>query len=477
MPAGRTFSVATPLIVAAALFMQNLDSTVVATALPTIAREMAESPVRLSLVVTAYLVSIAVFIPASGWVADRWGARPVFQSAIAIFTIASVLCGLSTTLPELVAARILQGMGGAMMVPVGRLVVVRSIDKADLVRAMSWLTVPALIGPVVGPPLGGFIVTHAHWSWLFFLNVPIGIAGILLAGRFIPAIRDPKPAPLDVRGFVLTAIALPSIVLALEQIGRMTMPVALVGAMFAAGVGALALYLRHARHHDAPILDISLLRLRTVASSIVGGAFFRIGVGATPVLLPLMLQVGFGWDALASGLVTFVSAIGALLMKLTVGPLLRRFGFRTILIANGVATAALMSLNGTFTVATPVYLMMGLLLVGGILRSLQFTALNAIGYAEVAPRQMAAATSLASTGQQLSQSLGVAVATIALDVSTTIQGHEIPATGDFAFAWATVAVLSLVSLLWFFHLPRQAGAEVSGHREPRVSAPAPGAAE
>jgi EmrB/QacA subfamily drug resistance transporter len=474
MSPGKTFSVATPLIVAAALFMQNLDSTVVATALPTIAREMGESPVRLSLIITAYLVAIAVFIPASGWVADRWGARPVFQSAIAIFTIASILCGLSTTLPELVGARILQGMGGAMMVPVGRLVVVRSIEKADLVRAMSWLTVPALIGPVVGPPLGGLIVTHAHWSWIFFLNVPIGIAGIILAGRFIPAIRDPKPKPLDTRGFILTAIALPCLVLALEQIGRLTLPVVLVGGMFVAGGTAMALYVRHARRTDGPILDLSLLKLRTVATAVVGGTFFRIGVGATPVLLPLMLQVGFGWDALASGLVTFISAFGALLMKFTVGSLLRRFGFRTILIVNGVASALLMTANGTFTIETPVMLMMGLLLVGGILRSMQFTALNAIGYAEVTPRQMAAATSLSSTVQQLSQSLGVAAATIALDVSTAIDGHTMPATGDFAFAWTAVAALSLLSLLWFHRLPKQAGAEVSGHRDP---APAPGAAE
>ncbi len=463
MPHGRPFPVATPLIVATALFMQNLDSTVVTTALPTIADSLGESPVRLNLIVTAYLTALAVFVPASGWIADRFGARRVFRLAIAVFTLGSIACGLASTLTELVAARVLQGMGGAMMVPVGRLVILRSVAKADLVRALAWLTVPALIGPAVGPPLGGLVVTYADWPWIFFLNLPIGIAGILLASRFIPDIREPMPGRFDLRGFALAALGLSAAVLTIEQLAAATLPAPALAALGSVGVVALLLYAMHAGRHPAPVLDLALFRRPTVAAGVLGGMFFRIGVGATPVLLPLMLQVGFGWSALASGTVTFTAALGAMTMKLTAGPILRRFGFRWVLLANGVLSAVLLAVNALLTPNTPTALIVFLLLLGGFLRSLQFTALNAIGYADVPSARLGAATSLSGTVQQVSQSLGVAVATLLLDLAMLTQGRTVPAVADFAFAWIGVALVTLLAIPFHTRLPAQAGAEVSGH--------------
>jgi EmrB/QacA subfamily drug resistance transporter len=299
-----------PLIVACALFMENLDSTVLSTALPAIAASFGEDPVRLNLAITAYLFSLAVFIPISGWVADRFGARRVFRAAILVFTVGSILCGISQSLTELVLARIFQGLGGAMMVPVGRLVLLRSVDKAQLVSAMTYLTVPALIGPVIGPPLGGFITTYFSWRWIFFINVPIGLLGMLLATLFIEEIREERPPPLDLPGFLLTGIGLMSIVVAFESIGRPLLPAGAVLALFAIGAAALLTYLHHYRRQTHPALNLGLLRVPTFRVAIVGGFLFRIGIGATPFLLPLMLQIGFGMSPLKSGLLTFAGAAG-----------------------------------------------------------------------------------------------------------------------------------------------------------------------
>src|SRR5499427_790216 len=282
MPTSGSRPILVPLIVACAMFMQNLDSTVIATALPTIARSLGESPLRLNVAITCYLLSLAVFIPISGWTADRFGARRVFSGAIVVFTLGSIGCGYADSLPALVIARIVQGMGGAMMVPVGRLVLLRAVPKSDLVRAMSYVSVPALIGPVMGPPLGGFIVTYASWRWIFFINIPIGILGIVLVNLLIGNFKETGRRPFDLGGFVLTGIGLAMLAFGFENVGRGALPSPLVAALLGIGAGCTLLYLRHARRVAYPIIDLALFQIPTYAAASIGGFLFRMGLGALP---------------------------------------------------------------------------------------------------------------------------------------------------------------------------------------------------
>ena len=307
----------TALIIATALFMENMDGTVISTSLPAIAHDLHQDPIVLKLALTSYMLTLAVFIPASGWVADRFGARTVFCSAIVVFTLGSILCGASSSLPTLIAARVFQGLGGAMMVPVGRLVLLRSVQKSELVSAMAYLTVPALIGPVAGPPLGGFITTYFQWRWIFWINVPIGILGILLSLRFIHNLREEAVPRFDFKGFLLSGVGLVSLIAGISVIGRGIAPAWLVVAMVGVGALALAAYARHAADNEDAILDLKLLRIPTFFAGVVGGLIFRIGIGAMPFLLPLLLQIGFGLTPFESGSLTFATAAGALLMKFT----------------------------------------------------------------------------------------------------------------------------------------------------------------
>jgi EmrB/QacA subfamily drug resistance transporter len=453
----------TPLIVACALLMENLDGTVVATALPAIARDFAVNPLHLNLAITAYLLSLAVFIPVSGWMADRYGARHVFRAAIVIFTAASILCGMSSNLTGFVLARILQGFGGAMMVPVGRLVVLRSTPKSDLVRAMTYLTIPALIGPILGPPIGGFIATYLSWRWIFWLNLPIGLLGLTLASIFIAGTRDPKTPPLDVPGFLMSGFGLAGLVLAFETLGRGILPTAVVGAVLAFGAVAMALYVRHARRIAHPLIDLSLLGIATFRASVLGGSLFRIGIGAIPFLLPLLLQLVFGLTPFNSGLLTFAAAVGAMAMKVSAGPILRRFGFRRVLLANAFLSAGFLASYGFFHWDTPAWLMIALLLAGGFFRSLQFTALNTIAYADIPLPRMSQATSFASMTQQLSLSIGVGLGALVLHVSLGLRGGGELQAHDFLVAFLVVAASALLSALAFLPLPQSAGDEVSGH--------------
>src|SRR5579863_1144118 len=297
----RTRQLVISLIVACAMFMQSLDSTVIATALPAIGRSIGESPLRLNMAITCYLLSLAVFIPISGWTADRFGARRVFSGAIVVFTLGSIACGFSHSLWMLVVARIVQGMGGAMMVPVGRLVLLKTVPRSELVRAMSYVSVPALVGPVIGPPLGGFIVTYGSWPWIFFINVPIGVLGVVLVRLFIDNIRETTVRPFDLPGFALTGIGLASFAYGFEMSGRGELPLSLVAGMLGLGGLCLTLYVRHARRVDHPIIDLALMRIPTYRMATIGGFIFRMGLGALPFLMPLMLQVGFGLDPLSSG--------------------------------------------------------------------------------------------------------------------------------------------------------------------------------
>src|SRR6516225_8498141 len=444
MPTSGSRPILVPLIVACAMFMQNLDSTVIATALPTIAQSLGESPLRLNVAITCYLLSLAVFISISGWVADRFGARRVFTGAIVVFTLGSIGCGFAESLPALVAARIVQGMGGALMVPVGRLVLLRTVEKSDLVRAMSFVSVPALLGPVMGPPLGGFIVTYASWRWIFFINIPIGVLGIVLVNMLVRDLKETGRRPLDRSGFVLTGIGLASLAFGFENVGRGALPSAAVIGLLAAGVICLGLYVRHARRVSHPIIDLALFSIPTYASASIGGFLFRMGLGALPFLLPLMLQVGFGLSALNSGLLTFASAAGAMLMKTTAVRILRILGFRL------------------FRPSTPHFVIFLALLAGGFFRSLQMTSINTLGYADVPPGLLSGATSLTAMAQQLSQTAGVASGALLLQVVLALRGGTALAAADFYPAFVGVAMISLLSVPFFLKMSPDAGAEVSG---------------
>jgi len=454
-----------PLVVATALFMENTDSTILATALPTIARDLGLDPISLKLAVTSYLVSLAVFIPVSGWVADRLGACTTFRLALAVFMAASIGCAYSSSLSEFVCWRAVQGLGGAMMVPVGRMVVVRAVPKHELVRALSFIAMPALIGPMLGPPLGGLIVTNADWRWIFFVNIPIGILGIALASIFIPQMRE-ATAPLDVKGFALSAAGLGGLILGTAMAGRRIAPPEVAVACVVVGVAALVGYVRHALRVERPLLDLRLLRFRTFEAGILGGTFFRFGVGASAFLLPLMLQLGFGLDALSSGLITFAGAMGAFAVKPLARGILRRYGFRRVLVVNGALAAATLVSYALFTAATPHLVLIGVLLAGGFLRSLQFTSLSAITYAELETRQIGAATSMASVAQQISVSFGVAVGAMVLELSEWVRGHEEPMTSDFAAAFVVVGLVSAVCAILMLRLPADAGDEISGRAIP-----------
>ncbi|HYA19581.1 MAG TPA: MFS transporter [Burkholderiales bacterium] len=457
-----------PLIVACALFMENMDSTVIATALPAIAKDIGENPLALKLALTSYLVSLAVFIPISGWMADRFGSRSVFAAAIIVFTGGSLLCAGSSTLAEFVVARFLQGMGGAMMVPVGRLVLLRSIPKNELVAALNYITIPALLGPVIGPPLGGMITLYFHWRWIFLINVPISVIGLYLVLRHIPNLREPDLPPLDVRGFLLSGIGLSVLMLGLSALGGHLLSGEI--SISCIGLGALILwiYVWNALRNPHPLINFTLLKLPTFHTGVVGGGLFRIGVGATPFLLPLLLQIGFGLDPLHSGLLTAAAAAGALFMKTLTTAILRRYGFRSVLTLNAVASSAVLAAYGLFTAATPHFIIIAMLLFGGCLRSLQFTALGAISYADVDREAMSQATSFSSMAQQLTQSLGVAVGAYALQLSSVLHGHQTISASDFWPAFLAVAIISSASLFIHAELPPGAGSEVSGHTKPQA---------
>jgi EmrB/QacA subfamily drug resistance transporter len=454
----------TALIVATALFMQNLDGTIVATALPAMAKTFHADPVHMSLALTSYLLSLAIFIPASGWFADRFGSRIVFRAAIIIFTIGSILCGLSNSLGALIGARILQGVGGAMMVPVGRLLLLKSVRRRDMVAATSWLTMPALIGPIVGPPLGGFIVTYVSWRWTFDINVPIGIIGVVAVSLFVKEVKDTEHAGrLDLIGLAYSGLAMALLMIGFETVGRRIIPLSWSLIAFAVGAVSAWLYLRHARHHPHPVLDLSLMRIPTFANSTIAGSFFRVLAGAMPFLLPLMLQLGFGESAAKSGTVTFMAAIGALAMKPLAQPMLRRFGFRVAMVWTGLLSVVFTAACAAFRPGWPILALDAVLLVGGVFRSLQFTAFNTIAYADVPRARMSAATSFYATFQQITITLGISISAGCLELATAFSGHADPSIDDYAWAFLIVSAIGLVSVPICARLDAHAGDLVSGH--------------
>jgi EmrB/QacA subfamily drug resistance transporter len=452
--------------VAGAFFMENLDGTIIATALPQMGRSFHVSPVDLNVGMTAYMLMLAVFIPISGWVADRFGARDVFVSAIAVFTLSSIFCGLSQGFWQFTLSRVLQGIGGAMMVPVGRLLVVRSTEKQDLLQAISFIVWPGLVAPVVGPPLGGFITTYASWHWIFFLNVPLGIVAMILASAWIANIREEKVQPFDWMGFLLCSTACVSFMYGLELIGRLdgswTQPSIFVGAGFALGTLAVI----HLRRAVAPVIDLSSLRIKTFAVTMLGGSLFRIAISVSPFLLPLMFQVAFGLNPFQAGLLMFAMFAGNLGMKTVTTPVLRRFGFRPVLLVNGIVTALSILACASLSANTPRIVIVAVLFVNGLCRSMQFTSLNTLSYADIPKSQLSAATSFSSMLIQMTMGMGVAVGAIALRVAGVLDGHgsSVAGTREFHIAFALVSAIAVLAVLDCFTLDPESGAEISGHR-------------
>jgi EmrB/QacA subfamily drug resistance transporter len=449
-------------VVASALFMESLVSTVIATSLAAMAADLGVDPITLKLAFTAYYVALAIFIPISGWCADRFGAKTVFTSAIAVFTLSSVGCALAWNLHSLIVGRFCQGLGGAMMLPVGRLILLRVIPKREMVSAMAWLSIPALFAPILGPPVGGFITTYYHWRGIFWLNVPVGLAGLAMAWRLVPQVKAEVLRPLDGRGFALTGLGLSLAIFGFTLAGSRSGGATAL-AMMAAGAALLALYVRHARRTAHPIIDLRLLRIASFRITLGAGALFRLSVGAMPFLLPLMLQLGFGMTAFASGTLTFASAVGAVTMKLTASPILQRFGFRRVLNVNAVISSALLAACALFTAQTSHALIVGVLLAGGFFRSLQFTSLNTLGYADIEPPQLSQATSFVAVVQQLSLAGGVAVAAMLLEASRAAAARSHLLAQDFSRAFVAISLISLSSALIYRQLAHDAGAEVSGH--------------
>ncbi len=457
------------MILAVAMFMEHMDSTIIATSLPAIAEDLRTSPVSLKLALTTYLVALAIFIPISGFMADRFGAKRVFRMAIGVFVLGSIACALSNSLPAFIAARFVQGMGGAMMTPIARLVLVRATPRSELITAMAWLTVPALIGPVVGPPVGGFITTYFSWHWIFLINVPIGIAGIVISGWVLPHFEAEAGARLDVTGFLLAALAASGVVFGTSVISLPALPPAVGAATVAGGLIAAGLYLRHARNTQRPLLDFRLFANRAFRSAILGASAFRIGAGAIPFLLPLMFQLGFGMTPFQSGLFTFVSAFGAIAMKFIATAALRAAGFRFVLIFAALMASAMFASIALVNPTTPYALIIGVLVANGFFRSLFFTSANALVFAEIGDHEASQATAISAASQQISIAIGVAVGGGILEAATRLSGASL-GLDDFGHAFVIVAVLSALSSLFFLTLPNDTGSNVSGHRRRNLEA-------
>jgi EmrB/QacA subfamily drug resistance transporter len=452
------------LIVACGLFMEQLDGTILSTSLPAMARSLNADPLHMSTALTAYLLSLAVFTPVSGQVADRFGSRTVFCATIVIFMAGSALCGLATGLGTLIPARILQGIGGALMVPVGRLVLLRAVPRQELVSAIAWMLVPGMIGPVLGPPVGGLITTYLNWRWIFYVNIPVGFIGLGFVLRYIEETKEPGKVRFDILGTILSGASLCCLMFGLETLSRGQISPTSGAALLGTGVVCAALYARHARRHAAPVLDFGLMRIPTFAASVISGSLFRIAFGSVPFLLPLLMQIGFGVSAAASGAITFTAAAGSMLMKATARPMLRILGFRRTFTVVGLVSAVLLASFGLFRPAWPLPAIYAVLLACGFISSLNFTAYNTIAYADLSARQMSGATSFYSTFQQFSLTLGIAISAAFLSVLDKLGGHDLPDFHDFTLTFLLMGCIAALSVPVTARLPADAGAELSGQR-------------
>ncbi|WP_375597790.1 MFS transporter [Devosia sp. Naph2] len=448
---------ATPLILATAIFMENMDSTVIATSLAAIAADIGTDPISLKLALTAYLVALAIFIPISSWMADRFGARRVFRLAMLVFMIGSIACAFSGSLAQFVGARFIQGMGGAMMGPVARLVLVRMTPRHQLVDAMAWLTIPGLIGPIVGPPFGGFLTTYFSWHWIFIINIPIGLLGMALVGLALPNETRNKPRNIDSKGFVLAGLAFALFAFGCSVISLPALPPIYGFVAAALGIGLGYFYTRHALSTEYPLLDLRLLRLPIFRVSVVAGSFFRLGQGAVPFLFPLMLQLSFGLSPFESGMVTFVAAVGALAAKFVANWIFKRWGFKyPLLIASLVSTLGILVM-GFYVPSTPIPLILGILVFTGFWQSTFWTGSNAFVFADVEDKDAGQANVISQVWGQLMFAMGVAVGGGTLELAHRLRGGGELALADFHMAFFVVSAISAVAVVMFLRLPRNAG--------------------
>jgi EmrB/QacA subfamily drug resistance transporter len=451
-----------PLVVALPVFLQNLDTAIMGTALPAMAQSLHVNTLRLNLAITAYLISLAIFMPASGWIAERFGPRRVFCSAIALFSIASALCGMATSLEMLVACRILQGLGGAMMVPVGRLILLRVVAPGDMISAMIWFSVPPTVGRMLGPLAGGMAVTWLSWRWIFLVNVPLGILGIVLALWLLDASDPPQDAPaFDVLGFLLLGIGLASSLAALEGAASHLVEPSTSIALAFFGIACLVGYGFHSRRLATPLIQLSIIRHPTFFASVVGGFPLRLAIGAVPFMLPLLLQIGFGLPALVSGLLTMGTAVGALATRMVLQRAIGKLGFRPLLLGATVSLSVCYGTYAGFTQNTPHELLFAAFVAGGLLMSIVMTALQPLTFAEVPDPLMSQATALWTMAQQLSFSFGVLLAVELLRTSVWWR-HGNPSelsANDFPPAFIFIAATVLIALFFFIRLPINTGAE------------------
>ncbi|GAA2111405.1 MFS transporter [Microlunatus panaciterrae] len=455
------------LLVAITFFMEILDGTIIATAAPAMAVHLQVAPVDINIAMTAYLITIAVGIPVSGWLTDKLGGRRIFMVAVALFTVASVLCALSTSLPMLCVMRVLQGLGGAMMVPVGRLVVLRATAKRDLLDAIAYLTWPALIAPVVAPAVGGWLVTYASWHWIFLINIPLGLAALVAAWRLVPALRTEQVPALDWLGFVLCGTALAALLLGIEGLGGHGWLPAIGLIMLAVALGfGTVLRMRGAAY---PLLDFAALRVRTFRVSNGSGMVYRLVINAAPFVLPLMFQVGFGWSAVDAGFMVLMLFAGNVLIKPATSPLIRRFGFRTVIVGSALGGAVMFALCALLQPGTPAVLIAAVLFLSGVFRSIGFSGYNSLQFADISDAQMAGANTLSSTVGQVAAALGVAFGALSLRLGDGLLSSVAPNLGpvasyQFAFAAMAVAmVYPVVGALVALH--HTAGHEVAGGRK------------
>ncbi|HEY0296295.1 MAG TPA: MFS transporter [Bordetella sp.] len=451
-----------PLIVACALLMENVDSTILVTAIPVLARDLGHDPVTLKLAVTSYVVGLGVFIPICGWVADKFGPRTVFRTAIATFVIGSLLCAAATSLTTLVLARFIQGVGGAMMVPVGRILMFRAVPKSDFIRAVTYLTIPAQLGPVLGPLLGGFITTYLNWRLMFFINVPIGILGIYLTNRYIENNREEDPGKLDWTGFFLSGAGASLFMLGMSMIGSGLIQEGTAVALTLAGLLILGIYWIYSQRVENPLLELRFLHIPTFQCSVLGGSLFRIGLGAMPFLLPLALQDGLGMTAFEGGFITCCSAIGSFGIKTIAIKVLKRWGFRNVLMVNAVLVGISVAVCGVLHPGMSRLTIWLIVTLGGLFPALQFTSLNSLAYADIESRDIGRATSVASVIQQMSLGLGVTVAGMLLHFSQALHGRPEIDWTDFWPAFLVVGMFSVASVAFTRRMPPDGGSGVTG---------------
>ncbi|MGC2636899.1 MAG: DHA2 family efflux MFS transporter permease subunit [Acidobacteriaceae bacterium] len=452
-----------PWLVAVAFFMESLDTTILNTAVPVIATALKVTPLAMKAVLASYTLALAIFIPISGWMADRFGTRHVFSAAIGIFILGSLLCGISTNIHELVFCRVLQGCGGAMMVPVGRLTLVRAFPKHELVRVMSFVSIPALIGPMLGPVAGGLIVDYLHWRIIFFLNIPIGLLGLVMVYLHLPDYREQDTPPLDLLGLILFGSRVALLSYVLEVFGDHTLSVREIASFLAISVALLAGYWLHAKETRFPLLRLALFRLRTFRAAVGGGFITRLGIGGVPFLLPLLYQIGLGYTPVQSGLLIMPQAIAAMVMNLSMTRLLNRFGYRSILISNTFIIGVLLVLFATIGLRTPLWAIVVLAFLYGAFSTLQYTSMNTLVYADVSEEETSATSTIFATMQQMALSFGVAIAGLATAFFLPSQVWSTPTVFIHGIheAFVALGVLTVVSTVVFRSLRRRDGLSIS----------------